>query len=408
MTFPPPMRRTKQQQRSAGPRLDYTFITDDRALVEWADRAGELDWLAFDTEFIGEKRYRTLVCLIQVATEDGLFLIDPIAIGDLTPFLDLVGDGDICKITHAGENDYRLLFQNYGTRPRNLVDTQLASGFLSEQYPVNFKRLADEHLGIQLKKGFAVVDWTKRPLPAGALKYALEDVAYLRDMYDVVMGKLEDRGRAAWFRAEMQTWEDVRRYEKTLLDEVKGLGAVYKMRRAEKLFTIRMVEWRRRLAEKRDHSREMVLATKDMGAVIKLMRNGRNAITGNRHLRNKSWTKHLDAWQRLYEQPATPEEEAMLPELVAKEVTDLRQEIVGEIVYKYLTYRCLQDQIAIDLVVPRVVMRELRIGNQDALRELLDTWRREYLGDDVLDLLANTERLEPVLEGRALRFAEVS
>ena len=384
--------------------LSYEFITDDEALARWADDTAAHPWIAFDTEFIGEKRFRTLLCLIQVATPDGLFLIDPIAIGDLDPFLDLVEDERILKITHAGENDYRLLYQNFGCEPRNLLDTQLACGFLSEQYPVNFKRLTEIHLGIELKKGFAVTDWARRPLGRDALRYALEDVVYLRDMLDVVSVKLRDKGRYAWFVDEMRSWEDVSNYEKTLLDEVKALGGVYKMRRAEKLFLVRMIEWRRGLAEQRDHSREMVLATKDLNAIVRAMKQGRKGFTANRHMKSKSWMRYFDEWQALYDQPATEEEKAMLAELTEPATADIRQEIVGEILYRYLRYHCLQHEIAVDLVLPRAVMRDLNTGGDEGLHGLLQTWRQDFLGADVLALLRKTGELEPRLVGSALHF----
>lgn len=387
--------------------LSHDFIRDEVALRKWAEQTKVHKWIAFDTEFIGEKRFITLVCLIQVATPDGLFLIDPLEIKDLSPFLDLISNPTIVKITHAGENDYRLLFQNYGTQPRNLVDTQLASGFLSEQYPVNFKRLVDVHLGISLKKGFAVVDWTRRPIQKDALKYALEDVVYLRDMFDVVTSKLRSAGRYDWFMSQMKTWEDTRAYDKTLLDEVKSMSGVYKMRTAEKVFFIRLLGWRRDLAEHRDHSREMVMQTKDINAVTRLMRNGRKAFMNNRHLKSKSWIKHLDMWEDMYRDPPTDQEKEWLKELQAPEETDMRQEIVGEILYKYLSYHCIQEEIAIDLVVPRAVMRDLRTGNQDKLNELSDTWRSEFLGEDVLTLLGDLDRFEPVLEGKSIRFSQI-
>ncbi len=388
--------------------LSYTFLTTSDALADWAAQTTRHDWLAFDTEFIGEKRYRTLVCLIQVATPDGLFLIDPIAIDELSPFLELIANDKILKITHAGENDYRLLYQNYGCEAKNLVDTQLACGFLSDQYPVNFKRLAEEHIGIHLKKGFAVVDWTRRPIQKDALKYALEDVVYLREMYEVVTAKLKERKRYDWFISEMMTWEEASRYEKTVLDEVKAMGAVYKMRKSEKIFMMRMIGWRRMVAEKRDHSREMVLPTKDLNAVVRLMRNGPQAITNNRHLKKKSWVKHLQHWQRLYQDVPTEQELSGLEELRAPGNTDVRQEVVGEILYKYLSYFCIRHEIAIDLVVPRAVMRDLRTGKQEGLNDLVNTWRGEFLGDDVLALLSNTEHLEPVLEGRSIHLRNTS
>ncbi len=392
--------------RAAGPDLRYTFLTDDAELERWADDARQHDWLAFDTEFIGEKRYKTLVCLIQVANPNGLFLIDPLAVHDLEPFLELIEDERILKITHAGENDYRLLYQNYDCHPRNLVDTQLAAGFLSDQYPVNFKRLAAEHIGVELKKGFAVVDWTKRPIAKDALKYALEDVVYLREMLDATTAKLKDRGRYEWFLEEMKTWEQVDRYEKSVLDEVKQMSSVFKMRREQKLFMLRMVQWRREVAEVRDHSREMVLATKDLNAVARVIRDGRKAINNNRHLKHKSWLKYMPEWEALYAAPATEAELRDVAELSAPEDTDIRQAVVGELFYTYLKYHCLQASIAIDLVVPRSVMRDLRTGDQESLGELTNTWRGKFLGDQILELLAKTEQLEPVMEGPAIHFKE--
>ena len=386
---------------------DYTFLSTTKELNGWATGARDYEWIAFDTEFIGEKRFRTLVCLIQVACPDGLFLIDPISVDDLGGFLDLIEDERILKITHAGENDYRLLYQNFGCEPRNLLDTQLACGFLSERYPVNFKSLVGEHLGVEISKGYAVADWSKRPIQRGALKYALEDVVYLREMLDVVGEKLRARGRYEWFVEEMQTWEDVRRYEKTLLDEVKNMGAVYKMRRGDKLFLMRMIGWRRDLAEQRDHSREMVLATKDLNAIVRAMRNGRNGFTSNRHLNKKSWLKHFDTWEALYQAPATEEEAEALTQLSAPKTSDLREEIVTEILYRYLRYHCLQHDIAIDLVLPRSVIRELNTGSKEALNDLTETWRKEFLGADVLRLLRDTANVEPVLDGAAIRFETV-
>lgn len=386
--------------------LTYTYLDSNEELQAWAKRTKNLDWIAFDTEFIGEKRYKTLLCLIQVASDEGLFLIDPFSISDLTPFLDLISDERILKITHAGQNDYRLLYQNFGCRPKNMVDTQLACGFLSEMYPVNFKRLVWLHLEISLSKGFAVVDWAKRPIQKGAIKYALEDVVYLRDLYDTVLEKIEQKGRTEWFLEEMKTWEDVSDYDKTILCEVKGLKAVYRMKSKDKIFLIRMVSWRRSLAEKRNHSREMVMPTKDMTAVVKLMKTGKQSIVNNRHLKNKSWVKYLNHWEDLYHQEPNQQELECLESLQEPEINDVRQEFVAEVLYRYLSYYCLENQIAINLVVPRSVMRDLRNGKNDSLHEIMATWRSDFIGDNVIELLNNLDTLHLSLEGNNLRFSK--
>ena len=88
--------------------LDYTLIETSEDLQNFYEINKNVEWLALDTEFIGERRFETLLCLIQVATPNGYYLIDPIKISELTPFLALLEDEKILKLTHAGENDYRL------------------------------------------------------------------------------------------------------------------------------------------------------------------------------------------------------------------------------------------------------------------------------------------------------------
>ena len=100
---------------------NYTLIETPKALKEFFDDNCTAEWLAVDTEFIGEKRFEVLLCLIQVASPKGYYLIDPLTIPDLSLFLQLLEDERILKITHAGENDYRLLNNLFGTIDRKSV-----------------------------------------------------------------------------------------------------------------------------------------------------------------------------------------------------------------------------------------------------------------------------------------------
>ena len=156
---------------------------------------------------MGERRYKTLLCLIQVASVHGYFIIDPIEIADLSPFVGLVNDPAIVKITHAGENDYRILSQQFGATPKNLFDTQIAAGFAGYRYPISFRQLVESQLSIRLDKGMAVTDWEKRPIPNNQLLYALNDVVPLYDLYQQLQVKLEEVGHLDWMLSECKRYE---------------------------------------------------------------------------------------------------------------------------------------------------------------------------------------------------------
>ena len=178
--------------------VEFDLIETQEGLESFAEEVKDVKWLAFDTEFIGEKRYYTLLCLIQVKCETGTYLLDSLKIPDLGPFLKLVEDDSIIKITHAGDNDYRLLNILYGTVPSNLFDTQVAAGFIGYRYPMSFGKLVEAETGRRLGKAYAVTDWQQRPMKESQLKYALEDVLYLKELYDNMMAKLTEEGRAQW------------------------------------------------------------------------------------------------------------------------------------------------------------------------------------------------------------------
>jgi len=172
---------------------DYTLIETPDALDQFYEEHKNLDWLGFDTEFVGEKRYTTRLCLIQTISDKGLYLIDPIRLQErLGPFLRLIEDARIEKITHAGDNDYRLLYNLYGILPRNVFDTQVVGGFVGYKYPTSFRKLVEGELGKRLKKGYAVADWEARPLKNKPIKYALDDVIPLPGLWRSLKEKLKE------------------------------------------------------------------------------------------------------------------------------------------------------------------------------------------------------------------------
>ena len=84
----------------------HYYVDTPSQLQAFAQENESITWLGFDTEFISEKRFYPMLCLVQVITEHGVYLIDPMVLDDLTPFLTMVENPAILKITHAGDNDW--------------------------------------------------------------------------------------------------------------------------------------------------------------------------------------------------------------------------------------------------------------------------------------------------------------
>ena len=123
--------------------IPYQLIETEEDIQLFLKENQDIKWIGFDTEFIGEKRFHTLLCLVQLATENGNYLIDTLKLTSLPEILRIFEDPSILKLTHAGENDYRIFYQQFNIIPQNVFDTQIAAGFIGYKYPTSFQKLLD-------------------------------------------------------------------------------------------------------------------------------------------------------------------------------------------------------------------------------------------------------------------------
>jgi ribonuclease D len=385
--------------------IDYQLIDDDRQLQAFYEANRDTPWLCFDTEFVGEKRYQTRLRLIQVTSPQGNYLIDPFPIRSLGPFLDLLTDPAIAVITHAGDNDYRLLNAVYGIVPANVWDTQLAAGLLGYRYPTSLSKLVESELGIHLKKGYAVTDWEDRPFSKKQLNYALEDVLPLRDLWLSLEGKLAQKGRLEWVREECARMARPAYYERDPHQEALTSNMMRSLKTREQIFLLRLYEWRRKLAEEKDYSKEMILSSKLIGHIVKAIRSGKEALLDNRRVPASIVNRHGSEWERLYQAPVTPQEKALLAQIPSDDDEDERDEILIEFIYLLMKYRCMEEGISPSLVMPRNAIK--RMKNDDAIREDLlgRGWRREMLGDEFESWIAHFDDLKLTIDGGEVRIS---
>ena len=185
--------------------------------------------LAFDTEFVGEDAYRPELCLVQVATPDRLFVIDPFGCGPLDDFWRLLLAPGRTVVVHAGREDVRMCYFAVGSPLTNLFDVQIAAGLVGLGYPIGYAALVMEVLGQRMHKGETLTDWRRRPLRPEQMRYAFDDVRYLLPAWRRLSDRLEHLGRASWAAEEFAAFSR-RAVADDLAQErwrkLKGLGAL--------------------------------------------------------------------------------------------------------------------------------------------------------------------------------------
>ena len=181
---------------------DFVFIDTAEALVNWTARmrveleAHEDKRCCLDTEADSLHHFREKVCLLQVACAGHFALVDPLAISDMTPLLDLLNLGELWF--HGADYDLTLLQRTYGWKPLKMRDTQIAARLVGHRH-FGLAALVKDMVGIELSKASQKADWSRRPLPDVMLRYAVDDVRYLLFIADRLLGELRAQNREEWF-----------------------------------------------------------------------------------------------------------------------------------------------------------------------------------------------------------------
>lgn len=172
----------------------YTLITDPNELPALVSQWQKVDAIAIDTEFIRTHTFLAEPGLIQIADGQGVYLIDPVAIEDLSALVPLLENPSVIKIMHSMSEDVGLLFHSVGAQINRVFDTQIVAAFLGIAVSPGYQNLVLDVLEIELDKGETRSDWLQRPLTQSQLHYAALDVIYLLKLYQELRPKLESAG----------------------------------------------------------------------------------------------------------------------------------------------------------------------------------------------------------------------
>lgn len=173
------------------------MIADQKALEELVDELSSQQRIAIDTEADSLHCYFEKVCLIQVSSGPGHWLVDPLAGLDLQPLLDIVCSRRL--VFHGADYDLRLLRRTGRFEPADLFDTMIAARLVGKS-GLGLAALVKEFFGIELSKASQKANWAIRPLPPQMVEYAHNDTRYLLEIADHLEADLNRLGRLEWFR----------------------------------------------------------------------------------------------------------------------------------------------------------------------------------------------------------------
>src|SRR5450631_940635 len=176
-----------------------TVVTGTDALTTLCQRLAREEFITVDTEFMRERTYYPELCLVQLAGETEVAVVDTVSDRlDLAPLGELLANPAVTKVFHAARQDVEIFVQRFGAVPVPLFDTQVAAMVAGFGDQVGYDSLVSNLTAGSIDKAHRFSDWAARPLSAAQMIYAAADVTWLRTVYRKLRARLEQEGRLAW------------------------------------------------------------------------------------------------------------------------------------------------------------------------------------------------------------------
>ena len=371
-------------------------------LARIAARARETGRLGIDTEFLPEGRYRPLLCLVQIAIGDEIVLLDPIArdLGDPAPLAAVLADPAVEVVLHAGRQDVAILRRAWSTTFANVFDTQVAAGFAGFSAQAGYTGLLHDVLKIRLAKSASFTRWDARPLTPEQLRYASEDVEHLGALADELQRRLRETGRLDWAREECRAIEEATD-ERDPEEVWRRLPRVSSLDPRERAQARELAAWRERTAAAEDRPVGSVL--RDPTLVELAKRGPRDARqlgqirgAGPDVLRRRARDILAAIERGRHAEPIRLDE----GERYSNDAVDGPTIALAEALVRA---RAQEAGLAYELIAARAdltpIVVAVRRGRPEPDVRTLRGWRRELVGEELLELLAGNRRLA-VVNGR--------
>jgi ribonuclease D len=370
-------------------------------IAELAERAAVGGRIAIDTEFVSERRYQALLCLVQVAVPDPdaegrvrTEVLDPLeGDPDFSPLARVLADRDVEVVMHAGRQDVALLKRTLDTEVRNIFDTQVAAGFLGFGNQEGYESLVRKVLKVKLKGGEGFTRWDKRPLTPLQLEYAADDARLLLELGEELERRLGERGRLEWAREESRGLEDVSD-ERDAQRSYERLPRLGRLSQSARGVALELAEWREEEARAADRAPGSVLPDQALVELARRTPRDKQGLEQIRGLPPQTLHRRADVLLaaiirgRKRTAPVLPSEPPGRDPADAP-LLSLAQALVR--------HRSMETGVAVELIATQselsALISSLRRGEASDHLRVANGWRRELVGDELKELMEGRRAL---------------
>ncbi len=385
----------------------HRLITTTDALEKACNELSKSDYVTVDTEFLREKTYYSKLCLVQIASPEGLEVaVDPLAEEiDLTPLFKLMSNHKVLKVFHAAKQDIEIFYHLTGAVPHPLYDTQVAAMVCGYGEQVGYEALVNKLVNESLDKASRYTDWEQRPLTQRQVDYAIADVTHLRGVYEALRNQIVEQGREEWIAEEMAKVQDESTYKLNVYETWRKLK--YKNRSPAHLNILRAVAaWREKTAQRKDIPRNRFMKDEVVIQIAAMNPKNMDELAQVRGaLKNLSAENARVMLTKMQEARESDPDKYPLDEK-KRRLLNPQQEVLVDILKLLLKLQCDEAGVASKLVAGKDDLAAYVLKEDDV--PFMSGWRYTLFGARAQSFLSGKLQLQAAPNGNGIEFLEVA
>jgi ribonuclease D len=365
-------------------------ITKPGGLKRLIKILAEQPLLAVDTESNSLFAYHEQVCLIQFSTLEADYLVDPLALEDLSALNPIFASTSIQKTFHAAEYDLICLKRDFGFTFNNLFDTMLAARILGRK-EVGLGSMLEVEFNVQADKRHQRANWGLRPLPGYLLDYAQQDTHYLIPLRERLVHQLDEKGLLPLAEEDFHRLCQVEANHDNGRNECWRINGVHQLSAQQIAVLQELCTYREEVARQRNRPLFKVISDNTLQAIASKLPTSQEELKHLPGMTNHQMERHgkalLEAVQRgLQAEPIHPPRNVRPEARYLERIERLKQ---------WRKQKACALQVESDIILPRDLLHQLAAKNPREMHTLTEClsevpWRREHFGEEILTVLRKT------------------
>jgi ribonuclease D len=179
---------------------NFSFIKNNKELDQFIAKIKNKKKIFFDTEFERRSTYKAIISVIVIFDGKNIGIIDCLEKNiNFKKIFKLLNKKNITLVIHSCRQDLEIFLSIVKKILFNVFDTQMAALLNGYHEAPSYKKLVQDFCKISLDKSLQKEDWLKRPINNERINYLINDVYYLKIIFNKLNNKLVRKNKVKLF-----------------------------------------------------------------------------------------------------------------------------------------------------------------------------------------------------------------